>query len=158
MHLLPTATRSITLTAVLLVGLVACGSDDDSGAQPEGTAGSSQDAAAADSGDEGDASDSASAGGSGTATLTMADGTAYVFEMTTCDTSNTDDFVISDSYDLSGATADGDFWFYLARAGLGEDFITQVGTLEGDFYGEGQNAKLFYNAQLGDEPLTVDGA
>ena len=88
----------------------------------------------------------------------MVDGTDYVFEMTTCETSNTDDFVIPDSYDLFGRTADGEFVFQLTRAGLDEDFITQVGTLEGDFDDEGKNNLMLYTADLGTEPLTVDGA
>ena len=88
----------------------------------------------------------------------MIDGTIYEFEMSTCETSNTDDFEIPDSYELFGTTADGEFRFSLTRAGLDEDFITQVGTLEGDFDENGQNNQMLYNADLGTEPLTVDGA
>ena len=88
----------------------------------------------------------------------MIDGTIYEFEMSTCETSNTDDFEIPDSYDLFGTTADGAFRFSLTRAGLTKDDGHQVGTLEGDFDENGQNDKMLYNADLDTEPLTVDGA
>ncbi len=162
MHLaiLSTTARSIALTAVLLGSLGACGSDGDSTTTPD-TAGSVQDQSTGEvadpsTGDDG-AADSAS-GGSGTATLTMVDGTTYEFVMSTCETSNTDDFEIPDSYDLFGTTADGAFRFSLTRAGLDQDFITQVGTLEGDYDENGQNEQMLYKADLDTEPLTVDGA
>ncbi len=154
------AARSILLSSVVVAGVVGCGSDDGSG----------EPAPVESQTDDGDASNTeavdapaaapeeSSGGGEGTATLTMVDGTDYVFEMTTCETSNTDDFVIPDSYDLFGRTADGEFVFQLTRAGLDEDFITQVGTLEGDFDDEGENNLMLYTADLGTEPLTVDGA
>ena len=161
-------TRSIGLAVVLAVGLVACGSDGDSDSTATAGAGSTDDTtdSGSDSGAEATAADlvpsdqsETSAGGEGaTATLTMVDGTVYTFEMTTCETSNTDDFVIPDSYDLFGRTADGEFTFYLGRAGLDDDFITQVGALEGDFDDEGNNAAMLYNADLDNEPLDVDGA
>ncbi len=159
-----TTARSIALTAVLLGGVAACGSDGESGgesgATPD-TAGSAEEGTAGDAADStgggGDAAESAS-GGSGTATLTMIDGTTYEFVMSTCETSNTDDFAIPDSYDLFGTTADGAFRFSLTRVGLDEDFITQVGALEGDFDDNGQNEQMLYSADLGTEPLTVDGA
>ena len=155
------AVRSVLLSSVLVVGVVACGSDGDSGdASPD------LDTATDEAGESGSASDDeapggesdGSASGEGTGTLTMADGTGYVFAMTTCETSNTDDFVLPDSYDLFGSTADGAFRFALIRAGLDEDFISHVGNLEGDFDEEGKNDQLLYVAQLDDTPLTVDGA
>ncbi len=151
---LRSTSRSIALAAVLVGGLAACGSDGESATQD--TAGSTPEADAAESGDSA-SSDSAS-GGSGTATLTLIDGTIYEFEMSICETSNTDDFEIPDSYELLGTTADGEFRFSLTRAGLDEDFITQVGTLEGDFDENGQNNQMLYSADLDTEPLTVDGA
>jgi hypothetical protein len=154
--------RSILLSSVVVAGVVGCGSDDESG-EPAPVESESGDGDASDT--DTDAVDAPAAapeesggGGEGTATLTMVDGTAYVFEMTTCDTSNTDDFAIPDSYDLFGRTADGEFVFQLTRAGLDEDFITQVGSLEGDFDDEGKNNNMLYTADLGTEPLTVDGA
>lgn len=151
--------RSILLSTVLLAGLAACGSGDDSGASSPEPA-SSADEGTPDGTDGSSAGDAASepTGGPGTATLTMSDGMIYEFEMGTCETSNTDDFLIPDSYDLSGRTADGSFRFSLGRAGLGEDFIVHVGYFEGDFDDEGKNSALLYNAALDDEPLTVDGA
>ncbi len=128
----PTALRSAAATVALLVGLVACGSDGRLG--------------------------EAASGGSSTATLTVADGTVYAFDLTTCETSNTDDFELPDSYDIFGTTTDGAFSFQLGRAGMDETFIVQVGTLEGDFDDEGKNATMLYNAQLDNEPLNVDGA
>jgi hypothetical protein len=144
----------------LVVGIVGCGSDDsgDASPAPDDTTGAAVQPDAGESEVPSDGSEESTGGGEGTATLTMIDGTDYVFEMSTCDTSNTDDFEIPDSYDLFGRTADGEFVFQLTRAGLDEDFITQVGTLEGDFDDEGKNNLMLYQADLGTEPLTVDGA
>ncbi len=145
-----------------MIGVVGCGSDDDTGEASPTPDGATDDAAESDDAEGTEAPagepDGSAGGGEGTATLTMVDGTEYVFEMTTCETSNTDDFELPDSYDLFGRTADGEFVFQLIRAGLDEDFISQVGTLEGDFDDEGKNNLMLYNADLGDEPLTVDGA
>ena len=152
------------LTSVLAMGVVGCGSDDDSGAAPSEPDAVTDEADAVGEPEAGELaapanpSEESTGGSEGTATLTMVDGTDYVFEMTTCETSNTDDFELPDSYDLFGRTADGAFTFQLTRAGLDEDFISQVGTLEGDFDDEGRNANMLYNADLDDEPLTVDGA
>ena len=152
-----TTSRPFVLVAVVVAGLTACGSDGSSESPP----------AALDDGDvtEGSAAEESAGGavdatvsGDGFATLTLADGTTYEFAMPTCETSNTDEFVIPDSYELAGATADGAFRFSLTRAGLDETFITQVGTLEGAFDESGQNNQLLYVADLGDEPLSVDGA
>lgn len=146
---------------MLVVGIVACGSDDDSGdasSTPDATTDDAGDSDAGNAEAPADGSGNSGGGGEGTATLTMVDGTEYVFELTTCETSNTDDFELPDSYDIFGRTADGEFVFQLIRAGLDEDFISQVGTLEGDFDDEGRNATMLYNADLGDEPLAVDGS
>lgn len=156
-HIVHTASRSFVLAAMVAVILAACGSDDDPDTAPE-TGG---DAVAEDAATEdvtGQPAVDAPASGDGIATLTLSDGTAYQFALPTCETSNTDDFVIPDSYELLGATADGEFRFSLTRAGLDETFISQIGTLEGAFDENGANNALLYVAELGDEPLAVEGA
>lgn len=154
---LRTTSRSFVLTAALMAGFTACGSDDDPAASPDAVESGAPEDATEVADPVGGADEVASSGGSAT-TLTMADGTAYEFVMSICETSNTDDFVLPDSYELLGATADGAFRFSLTRAGLDEDFISQVGTLEGDFDDSGQNELMLYTADLDDEPLPVDGA
>ena len=156
-----TTRRSAVLAALLVTTVVACGSDDDSDATPDAenatedvTVDESDEAAEPATQEEAPVAET----GSSVAVVTMEDGTVYEFALTTCATSNTDEFEIDDSYDLYGKTSDGASAFTLGRAGLAEDFITHVGFVEGDFDENGLNAAMLYNAALDDEPLTVDGA
>lgn len=151
--------RSILLAAALIGGLAACGSGSDSNGADSGAATATAPADAS-AGDEGDAPvEVPSDAGPGSGTLTMDDGTVYALELSTCETSNTDDtFVLPDSYELSGTVADGAYEFSLSRLGLSEDFITTGGALAGDFFDEdGVNIGLLYTADMGTSDLVVDG-
>jgi hypothetical protein len=146
---------AVALAALLV--LSACGSsDDDSGAL--GSDDGSSDTPADDSGASG--SDDGS-GGDGTGTLTMTDGTVYEFEMTTCDTSNTDPAALplSNGYDVFGKTSDRAFSLQIIRAGFDDENPVTSGGLEGDFDENGQNAGILYAVNSDSlNVLTVDGA
>ncbi|HUW04015.1 MAG TPA: hypothetical protein VMW08_16800 [Acidimicrobiales bacterium] len=160
----PTFTRLSArgLAAVALAALLAfsaCGSSDDDSGAAEGDDGSSS---APD--DNADSNDDPtvpeSSGGDGIGTLTIADGAVYEFEMTSCDTSDTDPegFPLELGYDLTGATADGEFRIFLGRAGFDEESSVASGTLEGDFDENGQNAGILYRVERESlDQLTVDG-
>lgn len=152
--------RWLVLTMGLLFALVACGSDGNTVSEavaPENdqtTSGTAPTAAPIDA----EPADTEVASGTGVTTVTMGDGTAYALELSSCDTSSTDSsFLLPDSYDISGQTSGGEIRFYMARAGLSEDFITQVATLEGDFDDGGQNAALFYSGSKDSYALIVEG-
>ncbi|WP_158412199.1 hypothetical protein [Ilumatobacter nonamiensis] len=153
----------VAVTVGVLAALTGCGgSDDDSDATsaPQVEAGSTDaDSAAAPTDTAGSGADVAPASGSGSATLTLADGTAFTFEMSTCETSENgaDGFLVADGYDLFGATADDAFRMQLIRAGLDEDSIVQTASLEGDFDEEGKNAGILYTQVVDTLALTVDG-
>ena len=90
----------------------------------------------------------------------MADGTVYEFVLNSCDTSDTDPDTIpmAGGYDVSGATADGEFRFTLSRLGFDDEVAVAVGTLEGDFDENGQNEQILYTTSRESlDGLTVDG-
>ena len=166
-----TSTSARGLAAVALAALLllsACGSsDDDNGAS--GSDDGSSDTLADDTGSNADSNaddadsnaDDDSSGGDGTGTLTMTDGTVYEFEMTTCDTSNTDPAALplSNGYDVFGKTSDGAFSLQIIRAGFDDANPVTSGTFEGDFDENGQNAGILYAANSDSlNLLTVDGA
>ena len=150
------------LAAVLL--LSACGSSDgDSGAPASD--GESSDTSVADTDSNADVessnADVESSAGDGTGTLTMTDGTVYEFEMTSCDTSNTDPagLPLSNGYDVFGKTPDGAFSLLIVRAGFDDANPVASGGLEGDFDENGKNAGILYAANSDSlHLLTVDGA
>ncbi|AXT84663.1 hypothetical protein C6I20_05290 [Aeromicrobium sp. A1-2] len=96
---------------------------------------------------------------SGRATLTIADGTVYEFVMSSCDTQDTDPsgFPLSNGYDLSGRTADGQFGMSMGRAGLTDDEPVMSGLVEGDFDDQGKNAKMIYSVPSDTVDLTASG-
>ncbi len=149
--------RFVIVAAVLSVGFAACSSDAGSDASPPpGDDSPSTVDAGGESGgpDEG----ASSASGDGTGTLTMADGTVYTFEMSTCDTSENDDaFLVENGYDIFGKTADGAFHASFNRAGFDEETISEIATLEGQFDENGKNAELIYTDVTDTMALTVDG-
>ncbi len=149
--------RTLLITGALL-GLAACGSDDDAGA-PDADS-SDVVPAAADAADSDDASDDATpATGSSTGTLTLADGTVFSLEMSTCDTSENgaSGFVIENGFDLFGRTSDGEFTVQLIRAGFDEESVIDTASLEGEFDEEGKNAELLYSEVNATLVATVDG-
>jgi hypothetical protein len=147
--------RSIAVAIGLILTLAACGSDDTVAE----TTGPANEPAAADTAPDTAPASTGDASGPGVTTITMSDGTVYAIELSSCDTTSTDSaFLLPDSYDISGRTSDGAIRFYMARAGLSEDFITQIATLEGDFDEGGQNAALLYSDINDSYDLTVDGA
>lgn len=155
----PSATliRSALLAVLSLGGLAACGSGAASSDAPatEPTALATDPGVAATAAPPSAAS---AAGGARRGTLTMADGTVYALEMTACDTSeNAEGFLLPDSYDLFGRTSDGAFAASINRAGMSEDFISEIVTLEGDFDENGKNAGILYRNVLDTIALTVDG-
>ena len=136
--------RTVLLSAAL-VGLVACGSgDDDGGASDTDDTVAAEDGASTPSDEPADVQP---ASGSSTGTLTLADGTSFSLEMSTCDTSENgaEGFMIEDGFDLFGRTSDGEFTVQLIRAGFDEDSIIDTATLEGAFDDEGKNAELLYS-------------
>lgn len=145
--------RTLFISAVLL-GVTACGSGDDDGASGESAANTD---GSADTADAAPADEPAT--GSSTGTLTLADGTVFSLEMTTCETSENGaaGFLIEDGFDLFGRTSDGEFTVQLIRAGFDEDSVIDTSVLEGAFDDEGKNAGLLYTE--GSEVLvaTVDG-
>ena len=162
-----TSTSARGLAAAALAALLllsACSSSDDD----SGTSGSddgSSDTLAGDTDsnadDAGSNADDDSSGGDGTGTLTMTDGTVYEFEMTTCDTSNTNPAALplSNGYDVFGKTSDGAFSLSIGRAGFDDANPIASGALEGDFDENGQNAGILYAANSDSlNLLTVDGA
>ena len=155
------STRGLTAVALAaLLVLSACGSsDDDSAASGTDDGSSSAPSDNSDSNTDAPAPDD-SDGGSSAGTLTMADGTVYEFELTTCDTSDTlpEALPLSNGYDVFGKTADGSFSLYLGRGGFDDDSAVASGTLEGGFDETGQNASILYNASNDAlNLLTVDG-
>ncbi len=161
-----TPTRGLAAGAgAALLLLSACGSSDDDSAASGGDDGSV--GASADDGSDAPASEDDSntdddgSGGDGTGTLTMADGTVYEFELTTCETSNTDSAALplSNGYDAFGKTSDGAFSLQIIRAGFDDENAVMSGGLEGDFDDNGQNAGILYAADADSlNLLTVDGA
>ena len=154
--------RTVLLSAAL-VGLVACGSGDDDGGAPDAddTASPADDAASTTSDEPADdqPADDQPATGSSTGTLTLADGTTFSFEMSTCDTSENgaEGFLIEDGFDLFGRTSDGEFTVQLIRAGFDEDSIIDTAGLEGEFDEEGKNAGLLYSEVNETIVADVDG-
>ena len=148
-----TSRRTILLTAALLAAVSACGSGDDSTNTPAATDADGTEEANPSSDEE------TPDVGAGTGTLTLDDGTVYSLTMSTCETSENgaDGFLLENSYDLLGSTADGAFVVTIGRAGLDEDFVTQLATLEGEFDENGQNAQLIYRNVLDTIALEVDG-
>ncbi len=148
------------MATVLGLVVVGCGSDDDSstdsGDTPSDVAADPSDET--DPPDETDETDAPESSGSGTATLTVDDGTVYGFEMSDCDTSeNSTEFLVEPGYQLFGKSDDG-FSMQFIRAAFEEEDASAIGSLEGDFDENGVNPKVSYNA-IGDEEvlLTVDG-
>ncbi len=159
MHRHPRMTRIrfFVVAAALCVGFAACSSDGGSDAAPPSGDDSPR---TVDSGGESGGTDEGTSGatGSGTGTLTMADGTVYRFETSTCDTSENDDaFLVEDGYDIFGKTADGAFHASFNRAGFDEETISEISTLEGQFDENGKNAELIYRDVTGTMALVVDG-
>lgn len=160
--------RALLLAMALLVGLTACGSDDDTADGADATEtddGTGQsDSGDPDSGDDSgddsdDDADDGSDGGSASGTVTMADGTVYELDVSSCETSSTDPagFPFPNSFDLQGISDDG-FEFYIASVGLGEEGDVQTGSLEGGFDENGKNATIIYSATMSTATFTVDGA
>ena len=150
--------RTVLLSAAL-IGLVACGSgDDDGGVSDADATASATDGATAAPSDDAPADDQP-ATGSSTGTLTLADGTAFSLEMSTCDTSEngSEGFVIEDGFDLFGRTPDGEFTVQLIRAGFDEETVLVTAALEGEFDDEGKNAQLLYSKVADTMTATVDG-
>jgi hypothetical protein len=156
--------RTVLFSAALL-GLVACGSgDDDGGASDvDETPEAADDTPAVDepADDEpaDEPADDPAPAGDGTGTLTLPDGTAFSFEMTTCETSENgaDGFLIEDGFDLFGRTTDGEFTVQLIRAGFDEENIVDTAGLEGEFDDDGKNAGLLYSEVHESLAATVDG-
>lgn len=153
---------SLAVIAIAAFGAVTgCGGSDDDSDTPsasqvdEGVSGADASAASDAGADEVDAP----APGSGSGTLSLSDGMTYSFDMSTCDTSENgaDGFVVPDSYDLFGTTADGAFTVQLIRAGLDEDFIVETAGLEGNFDENGKNAGILYTKVVDTLALKVDG-
>jgi hypothetical protein len=160
------STRGLAAVALAaLLALSACGSSDDdseaSGSDDGSSSAPSDDTDSnADDVPVDDSDTDGSSGGDGTATLTMADGTVYEFETSSCDTFETDPATIplAGGYDLSGATSDGEFRFSLARLGFDGEVAVAVGTLEGDFDENGQNEQILYKTSRESlDQLSVDG-
>ena len=154
-----TPSKLLILLASALVLVAACGSDDDTGTVEEGTTEGStaSDVDTAEAGSEAEGAGETSSGG--TATLTTADGTVYEFVLTTCDTSDTEPnaLPLDNGYDIFGRTADSGFEVQLIRAGFTNDDVVFAGGLEGDFDGEGKNAKMIYSASGETVALTATG-
>ena len=152
-----------TLIAAIVVGGAACGGSDDA-SEPEGNDDGSETAAtdAPDAPDApaADASDAPASGGSGNGngTLTLDDGTVYTFEMSTCETSDTDpdSFLVDPGFDAFGRTSDG-FTLQLIRAAFEEspDLQPTVG-FEGSYDENGVNPEIQY-LRDGDADLQIDG-
>ncbi|WP_372594945.1 hypothetical protein [Actinotalea sp.] len=157
-------TRGLAAIAALLL-LTACSGSTES-AEASGAADDSS-STAEDSGSSETATEEtgqepaeAAAGGPGTGVITMDDGTVYTFEMTTCDTSETvpDEIPLTNGYDLAGTTADGTTDLTLARLGFSPDEVAvTVGSIEGDYDENRQNAELLYAANVEELDLTVSG-
>lgn len=152
--------RTVFLSAALL-GLVACGSgDDDSGASAaDDTPAATEDITSASSDEPAAAPADDQPSGSATGTLTLDDGTAFSFEMTTCETSENgaEGFPIEVGFDLFGRTSDGAFTVQLIRAGFEEENVFITASLEGEFDEEGKNAGLLYSKVADTMAAAVDG-
>lgn len=151
-HMFTKRVGPIGLVAVLMLG--ACGASDDTGKTdgddlPAGSA-------SIEVGDSG-ADPIEPASGAGTGMLTMADGTVYTFEMSTCDTSvnKPDTFVVDPGYELFGKTSDG-FRLQLIRAAF-EEPTNGGGDLEGQFDEGGGNPKVSYLFKEPESTITLDG-
>lgn len=148
----------LAVLAGIALFVTGCGGADDVAG---GSAGSSEGEATA-SPDEGTVAETdpeTSESGS-TGTLVLADGTEITFEMSTCDTSDTDPdvFLVDPGYNLFGTSDDG-YRLQVIRAGLDEEGAGAIGSLEADFDENGVNPAVAYTA-IGDENvlLDVDGA
>ena len=143
-----TASRTLSAISALAVVIGACGGSDT---------GSDTNATEAEAPSDAPAEEpEPAAGGSGTAVITVDDGTVYEFEMSGCDTSNnTDIFLIDPGYDLFGRNDDG-FSFSLIRAAF-EEPATALGDLEGGFDENGVNPTMSYLIREPESVITLDG-
>ena len=150
--------RLPAIAAALALTLAACGG---SGSSSDSSAGDTV-APAGDSDDPGDSGNDPGeapvpSSGSGTATITVADGTVYEFEMSSCETSNNvDSFLVDPGYDLSGRTDDG-FRFHLTRAAFEEPTFA-IGDLEGLLDENGVNPEIEYVIREPGSVIVLDGS
>ena len=128
--------RLCTAALIALTLLSGCGGSDDSSDPDDSSSGDSTDSETSGSEDtdpETDPDTDPDAGaGEASGSVTLADGTAYTFSMSTCDTSgNSDKFLVDPGYDLFG-TSDEGASLQLIRAGTSEDSANPNGSIEAE--------------------------